>query len=105
MPQEKAQFVAWFIKTKFDIQVQRNFRIQYGIEPPPRPTIRAWYTSLLETGSVLHKQGPVTHLFQRLTLLLGIGLWLYELGYTPGFLLWRQHFSLNLRHLENKETV
>ncbi|GBN69128.1 hypothetical protein AVEN_79408-1 [Araneus ventricosus] len=55
-PQEKAQYVAWFIEIKSDIQVQCNFQTQYGREPPSQLTILAWYTSLMETGSVLHKQ-------------------------------------------------
>ncbi|GBL97025.1 hypothetical protein AVEN_254079-1 [Araneus ventricosus] len=103
-PQEKAQCVAWFIETKSDTKVQRNFRNQYGREPPSRPTIPAWYMSFMETGSVLHKQGVVTHLFQPPTLHLGIGLCLYKPGYTLSFLLRRPHFFVKLRQLEIKKT-
>ncbi|GBN69876.1 hypothetical protein AVEN_120708-1, partial [Araneus ventricosus] len=56
-PQEKAQCVAWLIEPKSNTQVQQNFRTQYGWERPSRPTYRNWYTSFIETGSVLHKQG------------------------------------------------
>ncbi|GBO43559.1 hypothetical protein AVEN_125072-1 [Araneus ventricosus] len=73
-PQEKFQCVAWFLETKSDAKVQRNFGTQYGREPPSQPIIRAWYRSFMETGSVRHKWRLVTHLFQTLTLHLGIGL-------------------------------
>ncbi|GBM54479.1 hypothetical protein AVEN_217164-1 [Araneus ventricosus] len=42
---------------RFDTQVQQNFHTQYGKEPPSQPTIRAWYTSFMETDSVLYKHG------------------------------------------------
>ena len=31
--QEKAQDVSWFIKTKSDVQPQRNYRSKYGRDP------------------------------------------------------------------------
>ena len=33
-PQEKAQCVSWFIETKSDVQIQRNYRSKYGRDPP-----------------------------------------------------------------------
>jgi hypothetical protein len=48
---EKAQCVAWFIETKSDIQVQRNFRITFNKDPPSRPSIRRWHKNVMETGS------------------------------------------------------
>uniref|UniRef100_A0A2L2YSL7 DUF4817 domain-containing protein n=1 Tax=Parasteatoda tepidariorum TaxID=114398 RepID=A0A2L2YSL7_PARTP len=56
-PQQKAQCVSWFIETKSDTQVQRNFRTNFQRDPPSRPSIRAWHTSFMSTGSVLHKSG------------------------------------------------
>ena len=53
-PQEKAQYVSWFIETKSDIQAQRNFRRR---KPPARPTIRARHKKFMETGSVLQRKG------------------------------------------------
>jgi hypothetical protein len=48
---EKAQCVAWFIETKSDIQVQRNFRT-FNKDPPSRPSVRRWHKNFMETGSV-----------------------------------------------------
>lgn len=56
-PQEKAQCVSWFIETKSDTQVQRNFRTKYGKVPPARSSIREWHKKFMDTGSVLHKKG------------------------------------------------
>ena len=42
IPQEKAQCVSWFIKTKSDVQTQRNYTSKYGRDPPLRPSIRLW---------------------------------------------------------------
>ncbi|GBM54891.1 hypothetical protein AVEN_158323-1 [Araneus ventricosus] len=88
--QEKTQCVVWFIETKSDTQVQRNFWTQYGREPPSLPTIRAWYTSFMETCSVLHKQGAIAHLFQTPTLDLGIGPCLYEPAFSCSVHIFRQ---------------
>ena len=33
-PQEKAQFVFWFIETKSDVQTQRKYRTKGGKDPP-----------------------------------------------------------------------
>ena len=55
-PQEKAQFVSWFIETKSDIQAQRNFRRKYGRKPTARPTIRTWHKKFMETVSMLHRK-------------------------------------------------
>ncbi|GBM83757.1 hypothetical protein AVEN_189718-1 [Araneus ventricosus] len=100
-PQGKVQCVAWFIETKSDAQVRRNFGIQYGREPPPRPNVRAWYASIMETSSVGHKFGACRTSVSDANVAFGIGLFLYEPGYTLNFPLWRPHFSTNLRHLEN----
>ena len=51
-PQEKAQCVSWFIKTKSDVQIQRNYRSKYGRDPPSRPSIRLWHKKFMETGTV-----------------------------------------------------
>ena len=56
-PQEKAQCVSWFIETKSDTQVQRNYRTKYGKVPPSRGSIREWHKKFMETGSVLHRAG------------------------------------------------
>lgn len=56
-PQEKAQCVAWFIETKSDTQVQRNYRTRYRKDPPARSTIRDWHRRFMDTGSVLHQKG------------------------------------------------
>ena len=55
-PLEKAQCVSWFIKTKSDIQAQRNFRRKFGRKPAARPTIRAWHKKFMQTGSVLQRK-------------------------------------------------
>ena len=52
-PQEKAQCVFWFIKTKSDVQTQRRYRTRYGKNPPSRSSIRRWHKKFMETGSVL----------------------------------------------------
>ena len=51
-PQEKAQYVSWFIETKSDVQTQRNYRNKYGRDPPSRPSIRLWHKKFMETGTV-----------------------------------------------------
>ena len=50
--QEKAQCVEWFIQTRSDIQVRRNFRTRYGRPPPSSPSIRKWYDNFMQTGGV-----------------------------------------------------
>lgn len=50
---EKVQWVAWFIKTKSDTQVQRNFRMRYRREPPTHPSICKWHEHFMGTGSVI----------------------------------------------------
>ena len=50
-PQEKAQCVEWFIKTRSDTQVQLNFRTRYGRNPPSQANIREWCKRFNETGS------------------------------------------------------
>ena len=51
-PQEKAQCVSWFIETKSDVQIQRNYRSKYGRDPLSRPSIRLWHKKFMETGRV-----------------------------------------------------
>ena len=51
-PQEKAQCVSWFIKTKSDVQTQPNYRSKYGRDPPSCPSIRLWHKEFMETGTV-----------------------------------------------------
>ena len=48
--------VSWFIKTKSDLQTQRNFRTEYGRDPPSRLSIRAWYKKFMETMTVFDKE-------------------------------------------------
>ncbi|GBL82645.1 hypothetical protein AVEN_263719-1 [Araneus ventricosus] len=80
-PQEKAQCIAWFIETKSDAQVQRKFVTRYVREPQSRPTIQARYTPFIQVVFAINR-GQAAHLFRKLTLDLGIGLCLYEPGYT-----------------------
>ena len=51
-PQEKVQFVSWFIETKSDVQTQQNYRSKYGRDPPSHPSIRLWHKKFMETGIV-----------------------------------------------------
>ena len=51
-PQEKAQCVFWFIKTKSNVQTQRNYTSKYGRDPSSRPSIRLWHKKFMETGTV-----------------------------------------------------
>ena len=40
-PQEKAQCVSWFIETKSNVQIQRNYRSKYERDAPLRPLFMA----------------------------------------------------------------
>ena len=51
-PQEKVQCLSWFIKTKSDVQTQRNYRSKYGRDPQSRPSICLWHKKFMETGTV-----------------------------------------------------
>ena len=53
--QEKAQGVSWFIKTKSDVQSQRNFRAKYEKRAPARQSICNWHMQLVGTGTLLPK--------------------------------------------------
>ena len=53
--QEKVQCVSWFIKTKSDIQTQRNYIIKYAKQAPACQLICNWHKQFMETGTVLHK--------------------------------------------------
>ena len=52
-PQEKAQCVSWFIKTKSDIQAQRNFLAKYVKRAPARQSIRNWQKQFVVTATLL----------------------------------------------------
>ena len=52
-PQEKAQCVSWFIKTRSDIQAQRNFIAKYVKRVPARQSIRNWHMQFVETATLL----------------------------------------------------
>ena len=54
-PQEKAQCVSWFIKTKSAIRMQRNYKTKYGKEAPACELICNWYEQFMETGMVPNK--------------------------------------------------
>ena len=54
-PQEKAQCVSWLIKTKSDIQAQRNFIAKYVKGAPARQSIRNWHKQFVGTGKLLLK--------------------------------------------------
>ena len=55
IPQEKAQCVSVFIKTKSDIQAQRNFVARYVKRAPARQSIRNWHKQFVGTGTLLLK--------------------------------------------------
>ena len=54
-PQEKAQSVSRFIKTKSDIQAQRNFTAKYVKRAPARQSIRNWHKQFVGTATLLLK--------------------------------------------------
>ena len=54
-PKEKAQCVSWFIKTKSDVQAQRNFVVKYSKRAPARQWIRNWHKQFVETRTLLLK--------------------------------------------------
>ena len=54
-PQEKAQYVSWFIATKYDIPTQRNYTTKYAKQAPARQSIRNCHKQFMETGTLLHK--------------------------------------------------
>ena len=53
-PQEKAECVSWFIKTKSDIRTRRNYTTKYAKQAPARQSIRNWHKQFMETGTVQH---------------------------------------------------
>ena len=55
IPQEKAQCVSWFIKTKSNIQTQRNFIAKYAKRAPARQPIRNWHKQFVGRGTLLLK--------------------------------------------------
>ncbi|GBM74593.1 hypothetical protein AVEN_228046-1 [Araneus ventricosus] len=103
-PPEKAQCVACFIETKSDIQVQRTVGQSMEENHHPDRLSGLGIHHLWQQVVFSINRGQVAHLFQTSTLHLDIGLCLYEPGYTKSFLMWRPHFSVNLRHLESKKT-
>ena len=50
--QEKAQCLSWFIRTKSDVQTQRNYRAKHGRGPPLRPSIHLLHKKFMEAGTV-----------------------------------------------------
>ena len=54
-PQEKAQCVSWFIKTKSDIQAQRNFIAKYTKRATAPQPICNWHKQFVGTGTLLLK--------------------------------------------------
>ena len=50
--QEKAQCVIWFAESKSVTTVRRNYRRQYHKDPPSENSVRAWYRTFLDRGSV-----------------------------------------------------
>ncbi|GBM97823.1 hypothetical protein AVEN_228956-1 [Araneus ventricosus] len=50
--EQKAQCVLRFHETKSPINVQRAFRRCYGINPPDAKSIKRWYETFEERGSV-----------------------------------------------------
>ena len=54
-PQGNAQCVSWFIKTKSDIQAQRNFIAKYAKPVPARQSIPHWHKQFVGTGTLLLK--------------------------------------------------
>ena len=50
--QEKAQCVLWVHESRSPVTVQRQFRREYGRDPPDVKSIKGWY----ETGSVSDKR-------------------------------------------------
>ena len=53
--QEKAQYVSWFIKTKSDIQAQKNFIAKHVKRSPARQSICNWQKQFVRTGTLLLK--------------------------------------------------
>jgi hypothetical protein len=51
---QKANCKLWFQKTKLVTVVKRWFRREFGLNPPTRPSIYAWYKQLTQSGC-LHK--------------------------------------------------
>ena len=55
--QEKAQCVSWFIKTKSDIQAQRNFIAKYAKRATARQLIRNWHKQFVGTLLLKSRSG------------------------------------------------
>ena len=53
--QEKAQCLSWFIKTKSDVQSQRNFVAKYVNRAPARQSIRNWHKQFVGTETLLQE--------------------------------------------------
>ena len=52
-PQGKAQCASWFIKTKSDIQAQRNFMAKYVKRAPVRQSFLNWHKQFVGTRTLL----------------------------------------------------
>lgn len=56
---ECARCVLLFHETNSALSVQRRFHMEYGKDPPSRPTIYSWHKNFVETGcSVRHEKSP-----------------------------------------------
>jgi hypothetical protein len=55
---EKAQGAFWFYEMKSPLVVQRNFRHEYGRQPPDVKSIAGWYAEVKETGNVSDRKRP-----------------------------------------------
>ncbi|GFY62109.1 DUF4817 domain-containing protein [Trichonephila inaurata madagascariensis] len=47
---QKAFCAVKYEKTMYVITVQRNYRREFGVDPPDKNSIKGWYTQLVETG-------------------------------------------------------
>ena len=54
--QQKAQCVLWYHKLKSPTAVQREFRNEFGQDPPHNNSIKRWFKNFMETGSILDRK-------------------------------------------------
>ena len=54
--QQKAQCVLWYNELKSPTAVQRKFRNEFGQDPPHTNSIKRWFKSFMETGSILDRK-------------------------------------------------
>ena len=60
-PQEKAECVSWIIKTKSDIQAQRNYSTKYAKQAPERQSIHNRHKQFMKTERWYKNQGMEGH--------------------------------------------